>query len=109
MGGTGARPPGDRPLLADRVRLADAGELRRAGPVAGQARRADQAGARLRHPGPRSREPRGTAGRPERRDLHPAAAAALLPADAVERRPALHRFLPRSAEPTSELTSLMTT
>ena len=44
--------PGDRPLVADRDRLADRGELHRHRAAAGEARLADEAGARLRRADP---------------------------------------------------------
>jgi propionyl-CoA synthetase len=63
------------------------------GMLAGEAGLADQADAGLRA-GARTRRPSGAGGR-DRRDLRQAAAAAGLPADAVERRRALLRELSR--------------
>ena len=53
VGDRAARRPGDRPLVADRDRLADRGQPARARADADQARLADGAGARLRRAGPR--------------------------------------------------------
>ena len=95
----GARAPagaGDRPLVADRDRLADGRELRGARHAAGEAGLADQGRAGLRHPGAGRRQPRG-AGGPDRVDRGEAADAARLPAHALAQRRGLRAVVPRAA------------
>ena len=90
---TGPRPArraGDRPLVADRDRLADRRELPRHRAAAGEARLADAAGAGLRRAGAAGERGGRRAGR-DGRDRDPAAAAARGAADALERRRAVRR------------------
>ena len=76
LGAAHPRPPGDRPLVADRERLADRRQLPRASSAADQARLADEARARLRHPHPATTTAR-VAGPGETGAIcHPPAAAA---------------------------------
>ena len=69
------RRPGDRPLVADRDRLADRGQPARARADGDQAGLADGSGAGVRRAGARPVRRRGAA-RHRGRDLHQAAAAA---------------------------------
>ena len=98
LGRGAAGRAGDRPLVADRDRLGDRRQPDGHRAAAGAARLAHRADARLRRADP-GRGGRGAAGRPDGRDLHPAADAAGLPADAVARRralpPGLSQPLPR--------------
>ena len=89
VGAGQARRAGHRPLVADRAGLARARQLRRSRPGAGQARLADVAGARLRHPRHGRRWPR-VERRRDRQDRHQAPAAAWLLPDALEQRRRLH-------------------
>ena len=112
--GRRARRPGDhqvggdqpvgaglRSLVADRDGLADLRQPGRLGRAARQVRLADRADAGLRPAGAgRGRQP-GQAGR-DRHAGHQAAAAAVLPADAVEQRRALPR---RATSPSSPATT----
>ena len=65
LGAREAPGAGGRPLVADRDRLADGGQLRGARHAAGQAGLADQGRAGLRHPRARRGQP-GDAGGPDR-------------------------------------------
>ena len=94
MGGAPAWRPGHRPLVADRDRLPDLAEPGRARHPAGQIRFALRADARLRRAGAGRCRPSGGKGH-ARQCRAEAAAAAGLPADAVERRPALPAGLSR--------------
>ncbi len=87
------RAPGDRPLVADRDRVADRRQLPRDRAPARQARLADEGGARLRRARPPGRRIGRGAGR-RRRDRHSAAAPAGNADDAVGRRRALPVRLP---------------
>ena len=84
---------GLRPLVADRDRLADLRQSGGPGRAAGEVRLADRADAGLRPAGAGRRRQAGQAGR-DRHARRQAAAAAVLPADAVEQRRALPRQLP---------------
>ena len=93
LGGGAARRTGDRPLVADRDGLAGGLQLRRARSPPGQAGIVRAARAGLRREGAERRGDGAATGRDgERRD--PAAAAARLPADALEQRGGLPRDLP---------------
>ena len=95
LGARPARRPGHRPLVADRDRMADRGELHRHRAAAREAGLADEAGAGLRRADP-ARERGGGRRRRDGRDRDPPAAAAGRAADAVERRRAV-RLAPTSS------------
>ena len=94
-----ARRPGDRPLVADRDRLADRGQLRGLEPMPVKAGSPTRAGARATTCGPRRATAAPVPAGDEGAIADPAAAAARAPADAVERRRALRGVLPRPRSP----------
>ncbi len=94
VGGSQSESAGVRPLVADRDRLADLRQPGGPGRAAGEVRLADGADAGLRPAGAGQRRQAREAGR-DRHARRQAAAAAVVPADAVEQRQALPRQLPR--------------
>ena len=99
--------PGDRPLVADRDRLADRGQPGRHRAAADQARLADPAAARLGRAGARHRRARPVEPGTDGAIVVQAADAAGLAADPVERRRAVRRAptCPPSTATTSPATA----
>ena len=112
VGGEPAEEAGDRSLVADRDRLGDRRQSGRPRPASGQARLADGADAGLRPARGRRRLQRGAA-RHDGLDRGQAAAAAVLPADAVAGRTtacarATSRNSPATTRPPTPATSTTT-
>ena len=94
VGRAAAEEARDRPLVADRDRLGDRRQSGGPRPASGQARLADRGDAGLRHPRGRRRL-QGGAARHDGLARRQAAAAAVVPADAVAGRRPHGRKLPR--------------
>ena len=98
LGAEPARRAGDRSLVADRDRLGDRRQSARPRPAAGEARHRRRADAGLR-PARRRRAVQGGAGEHHGLDRGEAAAAAVMPADAVAAGRALHARATSASSP----------